>query len=708
MQRPVNGAAPHTDNIMETQLTVHVGVTGKLDVPPEMREGVDAALRQVFATIRDTTTRIREDYMREATKRIREDYRDTYSLFDNRKQPVMRVISSLAKGVDTMAAQAAMEQGYDLQVPLPFERGVYAGDFAEGNEREQFFSLLAKADSVFEISSGEKGEHSARAYADAADVLLCHSDILVAVWDGAVTDYSAGTYATIRQAYTANIPVILIPMASPDSPRYRRGTRRSEDWKGELDKLLRFILLPATSWPDVFACAQESRVGTCWRWLREKVLRRRLPRSAPLVLPICDCSDTGVCGNRVKSRCMRAWRWLKGVFTERAFTGFLDWCHHVSKCGRAKGLGHFGKRLGVCCLSVFRKRRRPARRAAAPFDSTEEKYSTAEKWRAYRGDKLQAAANAYGEKSRNNLFRRYSLAVVCMIALIISINFPSLSYRAAWTALGAFFRGDFFHLHHWLAIFCSLVQLGSLLSILFYLFRDDREVEQCRHVTYRILSERCRQAEALAPAGFCRVYTADSEDPDVRWAAWYYRMMARQIGLPDKQGDQSVTREYLVKWAGAVGKGFLDAQARYHRERRWRSRLWNEALHNLAKISFVLLAVVSTLRFLVVTGCKYCVIPAAWDGDTLPLMGSLMLAFPCIGMFFAAYSNYANYQTQIASSSAMAEACRVLSAQARELAARPDISFSDVVALCRKIDANCSGEVRDWESIRNNNKSWNL
>ena len=174
-------------------------------------------------------------------------------LFDPDDKPVLRLISPLAEGADRIAAHTALALGYELQCPLPFDRDFYKTTFSGSEESNvEFDTLLKKATSVFEISSGNK-RNTSQAYADVSAVLIDHSDILIALSDEAPSKFIAGTYATMLQAFNKNIPVIVIPCTREGSGtntcnhiilfRSDRFTH-SEDWQSELQRHFMQVLVP--------------------------------------------------------------------------------------------------------------------------------------------------------------------------------------------------------------------------------------------------------------------------------------------------------------------------------------------------------------------------------------------------------------------------------------------------------------------------------
>ena len=127
--------------------------------------------------------------------------------------PRLQLISSLAEGVDRMAAHCALDLGYELQVPLPFPREEYAADFAEPRSHDEFHALLARANSVFELESSPP--HRELAYRAAGHIVLRQCDLLLAVWDGEPSRGIGGTSELIDIARDTGRSILFMSAVAP-------------------------------------------------------------------------------------------------------------------------------------------------------------------------------------------------------------------------------------------------------------------------------------------------------------------------------------------------------------------------------------------------------------------------------------------------------------------------------------------------------------
>ena len=109
-----------------------VGVTGhRADMLP------DDSIPLLRERIRDVLQRIEE-----AGRDLLAAERSCFAPFE----PRLRFVSPLADGADQIAAEVALELGWELQAVLPFERADYRASLASEAARERFDALIARAD----------------------------------------------------------------------------------------------------------------------------------------------------------------------------------------------------------------------------------------------------------------------------------------------------------------------------------------------------------------------------------------------------------------------------------------------------------------------------------------------------------------------------------------------------------------------------------
>lgn len=210
---------------------VHVGVTGHRFVHEAVQQKLRAVLRGVLQEIGTTAAEVYESRRR------------FFESIDGGTGVKLRIISSLAEGVDQIVAREALSEGYELQVPMPFNQRKYENTFEQGPASVQAFrDLLEQATAV--LCTDFEEMESSRAYEDASRIMLCHSDLLIAVWDGKPNKYIAGTYSTIREAIRQNIPIIYVSSDNPETIAYVQNSHERTDWQVAIREYITRIMLP--------------------------------------------------------------------------------------------------------------------------------------------------------------------------------------------------------------------------------------------------------------------------------------------------------------------------------------------------------------------------------------------------------------------------------------------------------------------------------
>jgi hypothetical protein len=179
-------------------LPLVIGVTGHRDLRKEDWEPLEAQVRLVFAGLQ-----------------VR--YPHT---------PLV-LLSALAEGADRLVARVALENEVRLIVPLPMPRALYEEDFQTEASRDEFNKLLQQAEWWFELplvgnardeEVRQQGPARDRQYEQVGAYIVLHSQILIALWDGADTHPVGGT-SQIVQFQLHGVPQSYAPSSSPlDEP----------------------------------------------------------------------------------------------------------------------------------------------------------------------------------------------------------------------------------------------------------------------------------------------------------------------------------------------------------------------------------------------------------------------------------------------------------------------------------------------------------
>ncbi len=234
----------------------------------------------------------------------------------------LRLISSLASGADSMAADAALEQGWTLDAILPIHRDGYAHDFKNPAELSDFQRQAAAAKTLFELPGDEA---SGANYERAGRVMLDQSDLLLAVWDGRPARGRGGTEQILSEAMERHIPVLLIDARAEQPAEIlwtgfdKHGLRRTQlDMIGRerLEALPRLVAEiggedePPSAWAARIAPGPNFAIAFALllalvgvRRLRGADFRR--PNDEALSLALAHdyddvCADTGPFGSRLK------------------------------------------------------------------------------------------------------------------------------------------------------------------------------------------------------------------------------------------------------------------------------------------------------------------------------------------------------------------------------------------------------------------------
>ena len=129
--------------------------------------------------------------------------------------PRLRFVSPVADGADQIAAEVALELGWELQAVLPFGRAEYRASLANDEAREGFDTLLGRATCVLELP-GDK-DRQLDAYVMTGRATVAHCDILIAVWDGLPPRGRGGTGEVAVHAITHGTAVIHV-LPDPEAP----------------------------------------------------------------------------------------------------------------------------------------------------------------------------------------------------------------------------------------------------------------------------------------------------------------------------------------------------------------------------------------------------------------------------------------------------------------------------------------------------------
>ena len=180
-----------------------VGVTGhRAEVLPE------GSLKTLQSNIRNLLLLVAE-----AGTALFEKERDCFAA----DAPRLRFVSPIADGADQIAAEVALELGWELQVVLPFQRDEYRASLANPNARERFDALIERAKCVLELPG--RDERLLDAYVMTGRATVAHCDMLIAIWDGLPPRGRGGTGEVVQLAITHGTAVLHLPLDIEGVPR---------------------------------------------------------------------------------------------------------------------------------------------------------------------------------------------------------------------------------------------------------------------------------------------------------------------------------------------------------------------------------------------------------------------------------------------------------------------------------------------------------
>jgi len=130
--------------------------------------------------------------------------------------PRLLFVSPLADGADQIAAEIALDLGFELQAILPFDRETYRTTL-HNSALNRFDELLQRATCVLELP-GELGDQH-KAFVMAGRGTIAHCDVLLALWDGLPPRGRGGTGEVVEIAIRRGTAIAHIPVDPETSPR---------------------------------------------------------------------------------------------------------------------------------------------------------------------------------------------------------------------------------------------------------------------------------------------------------------------------------------------------------------------------------------------------------------------------------------------------------------------------------------------------------
>lgn len=588
-------------------------------------------------------------------------------------QGAVRLHSLMVDGTDQVAAQLALERGWELAVPLPFgavlnsainahpasaadAAAMLAGEpscdpaveakaaaIRTITAQAQLFELAdrdAEVEALWIASLADPHDRgAARAFdalvsdnvALAGRVMIERTDLVIAVWDGKVANLPGGTGHTIVTALTMGTPVLLIDSAA--SGAWRILTRPEElghapAAEGTLD----FSRLEA-----IIRAAMTAE-GWSPEMLTREVWRGRSSRMFGLYRRIERVFGGGgaIFGSlRVDYEAPDAIAQGSGAPVVLAAQGMPG------------GDDAMAAHLATHVLPLF----------------------------AWADGIASRLADAY----RSGMGVNFVLAT---LAVIIGIAFLP-------TGLGEF---------KWAF---AMVELLLLAGILVLTAAGSRLGWHRRWFELRRAAEYMRHAPALLLLGVARPTgrwaREGGGESKSEWPEHFVRHALRDAGLPQVR----VTRAYLRAGLAGVALPHLSAQRAYHEVKAHRLEKVHHRLDKAAETCFVL-AVVSVVGYLLLKGGGIAgLVPKQLAADLSPLFTFLGVAFPTLGANLAGLRYFGDFERFGAISRVAAERLGEIEARVTLLLSGEEaaLTYAAAADLVHALDEAVVEEIASWQSV---------
>lgn len=455
--------------------------------------------------------------------------------------PALRLLSPLAEGADRIAAVAGLAAGYELQCPLPFLRDLYAEDFAQTpGSLDEFNELLGKATKILELDGGR--HNKSQAYRNVGHLVLNHSDLVLAIWDGDEDEASPGTPGMVAQARRMGLPIVWVNTLEPDNIQFFDPGSPENNWqnfnKAVIVDFLNACLLPPE---NTGASTSVGKWTSCWEKLCPS------PK---------DCyetyfSDPEPCRN------------LLGTL----YCGFFAL---LGKTGKQR-LNFFGNPYRQDADYQWQT----LTEAGSSFH-----FSKPLQQHFIRADSL---ASHYADKYRGTFvgcFILGGLAVLCAL-----LGGPFAGFSEDFTLLGPWF---------------AVLELTLILLVLLLIHRGRQQDCHRRWLDYRLLAERLRQVAFLIPIGIVPHGSLPAyethEDRSHAWVEWLTRTVIRTDGIP----NATIDAEHRQKYRDYLCRIIAD-QVAYHRTNAERNQRIVRTLHdaNLILLGLIIVACAAHIFHLV-------------------------------------------------------------------------------------------------------------
>jgi hypothetical protein len=584
----------------------------------------------------------------------------------------LRVVSSLAEGADRVVAEEAMELGYQMHCAMPFPKEEYEKDFQPKDtpisapltpSQQEFRRLLQYGEknggyACFEMDGNRRFE--GRSYGAAARVVLHHSDILLAIWDGGPSRGTGGTVDKMREAIAFGVPVVWVDAKAPHGWQVLREPVHLPDPSGATD------LRPA-------AGAKSSDLAT--------IVDKQLAPPGPRVLE----ASKGF-GPRFKMfwRMMRPHGGAAPDLREEFFSESKPKRNLAIVWDLFRSLVGDGK-LKVPCMRVEDFESQVAKEWPAGK-------STVTNWANLALIKHYAWADKpaeyYADRYRSSFVLAFLLGVVAVVLALLPLARPR-------SAVG-----------HWepswnLETICPCGEIAVILFILVLVAVNWGWRWHERWIDYRVVAELVRQLRFLLPLGggrpFPRVpsHLEGYGHPAETWMYWHVRNIEREVGLPTAKVDTGLPQEALDFVLGVQRE-----QSAFHQANHRRSEHIEGRLHVAGYLLFIATFFVCLVHVLHVMGALPAPLRPLADRVPSHWLSLLAAVLPALGAALAGINNQGEFGRVAKRSKAMMKRLELIGKKATGLKMSQGILRSEeVLAVASELAQLMVDEVLDWRVV---------
>jgi hypothetical protein len=599
-----------------------------------------------------------------------------------------RLHSMLSEGADLMAAEQALARDWDLIAPLAFGLDLNVAINALPATAEDAQAMIAgndpvdpkvkhRADNIrrmaararlFEMADRDafignlfleslqhpEDKRQADRFAAesslrvelAARVMIEHSDLLIAIWDGGSHAFVGGTGHSVQLALKIGAPVVWIDANAP------------EHWR---------ILTNLESLASVQSPSTLSSERTAE--LRALVHAALSPAAAREVHGKQVAHGKRIEGPEAFKR--ERWRpksnyFLHGYRRIEALFGADSWKGRFGNL-RQTYEGPDAISNGSAAALLAQARALPGQDGAfvdALEASAVRRFAWADGISAYLSD-------AY----RGGMTLNFLLAPLSIVVGIAYLPFASSDEK-------------------WLFATLELALLASILSIT---ITGQRHRWHARWFETRRVAEYARHAPIMLLLGVVRAPRRWPKGAETSWPEWYARRSLREPGLPQIRITQPYLREALSK----LLDHHVVQQRDYHT---YKARRLATAHHGLDKLSEILftLAVISVSVYLILKlGGTQHWWPKYFAENTSYLFTFLGVALPTFGGAIAGIRYFGDFERFSSISEVTSEKLSAIHVRITQLLDSPEVAidYGRVADLARDIDDVVVGEIESWQAV---------